>query len=1211
MEEIKTFWLGIPTIERNGIVVNLETRKAVALLAYLSITFPSPFSREYLATLFWQEYDQQHANANLRRTLYSINSVLGPDFITGNREKVTINPSYQLLQDVSDFRQLLANVKSHHHQGNVCIECIGNLEKATALYRGSLLEGLNLRDSTEFDHWQYLERENYLLEFSSSLEKLALAYASIGEWEKAIQKARQWVSFDHLDENAQRTLIKLYTQAGQRSAALHQFEEYSRILKDELGQSPDEETISLFRDIQTGRMKKTESFSEINTTSNQGDLKKQSILKTKLFVPKFQIGLVKRNQLIRKLVRSKKSKLTLICAPAGYGKTTLLSEWIDSLQKSSEKSDWSICWLSLDPGDNDPARFLTYLTAALEKAHPRMITETQKLINSNEPHHPTIPLTTLINDLHEINHSVLIILDDYQFIDNQIIHDGITFLFENLPDNVHIIIATRSDPPFPLARLRVTNQLTEIRAVDLKFSTDETTFFLNQIFNLDLNPEQITILENRTEGWAAGLQLAGVSMQGRLDIQQFIDAFSGSHRFIMDYLAEEALNRLPLETQNFLLKTSILERLNDSLCDFLLTDGSENGYISSSYMESDRSYKQNQSRLKHLESSGLFIVPQDDERIWYRYHHLFADLLHTQLERISPELMQTLHKRASLWFEHNGFIEEAINHSLLTLEWENSYRLFDLHFQTYLDNGQMTTVMGWINAFPQDILHKNPKLCIQVAELYSKAGMIDQIDPLLNQAEGIISSKKNVEFDQINNLVFRLSPNELTMVKSMISILRGLKAVCSGKPQQAIDITQVGYESIPDMEPKELAILFWVQGWAHRSLGNLNLALDLLIRATDYARVSGAPLRDIWTDLGNVTRLVGKLDQAVEIMTNSLQLASESGIQNQGNLSRDEGFLSLFYYEQNQLELAYTYADRALRHTQWWPSHNIIATANVSLAQIMLARNDLNGSLNALKKAEEERKNRLMTPFVHSLIDVTWVQVWLKQGNWDLLDHWERKQVSILESRSMSDDHFDEYLEMRLIMLARVWIEKIKLSKKEERFESCFSVIERLEINSRKLGRGNSLVVVLLYKAIVLFHNEMRNEAYIELDNCFELAEPGEYMRIFLDVGESSRALVYAYLQQADVIHKNFALKILREFSNSQKEEKQKEAPPDVLTSRETDILQLLAEGCSNREIAERLVLSVGTIKFHIHNILGKLNVTSRTMAITKARELNLIRAYS
>jgi len=1208
MEGIKIFWLGIPTIERNGNVINLETRKTVALLAYLGLSSSSPSSRESLATLFWPEYDQQRANANLRRTIFSINRDLGPDFITSNRETVMINSSCLFWQDTDEFHQLLANIKSHRHEGNVCLGCLSNLEKATALYRGSFLKGLNLRDSPEFDQWQYLQRENFLQEFAFSLKKLTLAYASFGEWDKAIQKTRQWVSLDPLDENAQRTLIKCYAQAGQRNAALHQFEEYSRILNDELGQSPDDELLAFYQEIRTGKTTKIHVFPKIATPIPHVEPGPQPLIKTKLFIPRLRKDYVPRPQLLEKIEQGSKKPLTLISAPAGYGKTTLLAEWIDFLQKLNTPTPWEVCWFSLDAGDNDPTRFLAYLTAALEKVDLEIRTATQEIIHSADPLYPKTPLAMLLNDLQELDRPVLLVLDDYQFINNPAIHDGISFLLDHLPEKVHIVMATRSDPPIPLSRMRARGQLSEIRADDLRFNPIETTKLLNQVFALDLSLEQVTKLGNRTEGWIAGLQLAGVSMQGRENIPQFIDAFSGSHRFIMDYLAEEALSRQPSEIQSFLLQTSILERLNDSLCDYVLNTRLKDqpaevrNQVAFSIITTERKI-----RLEKLENLGLFIVPLDDERIWYRYHHLFADLLRTRLQSASPGLIPELHQRASIWFERHGEVEASINHSLAAEDWDSANRLIDLYLPKYLENGQMTTIYKWLEQFPQEELFKRPKLCVQVAEMYSQAGMIDIIDPLLDKAEEIITSNRKRGKPEDGSNEIKLTAEEITVIRSMIPILRGLKAVCSGHPQQAMDVTQTALESIPKMSLKEQAVLYWVQGWAQRSLGDLNRALNLLNKGTEYARKSGAVLRDIWTDLGNVTRLVGKLPQSIDILENSLQTAIDRDIPNQGNLSRDESFLSFLYYEKNQLDQAFTYAKRALAHTQWWPSHNIIATANVSLAQIMLARDDLDGSLNALQNAENERKNRLLTPFVHSLVEVTWVQVWLKQGNWTQLDQWERNQVSNLESSAVSNDPIDEYLELRLIMLVRLWIEKTKLDKNEERFGTGFSLLERLDENSRKLGRGNSLAVVLLYKAIILFHKDRRDEASKELDNCFELAEPGEYMRIFLDVGDSSRALIYAYLQQSDVNHKDYALHILREFSNSQKEENQKKAPSDVLTSRETEILQLLAEGCSNRKIAERLVLSEGTIKFHIHNILGKLNATSRTMAITKARELNLI----
>lgn len=1205
MERIKTSWLGIPIIERDGNVVDLETRKAVAILAYLGLSAPSPRSRENLATLFWPEYDQQRASANLRRSLYSINHELGPDFIIGNRENVMLNPSCQIWQDVCEFRLLLAGVNSHHHEGEVCAECINHLEQAVALYRGGFLEGLNLRDAPEFDQWQYLQREGFLQDLASSLEQLTLTYTAMGAWDKGIQRARRWVSLDPLNERAQRALITLYAQAGQMSAALHQFDEYTRVMKDELGQLPGDEMMAFVQAIRTG---KTGKAPVISTPAPPVEPGKQPLLKTKLFVPHLHKGLVSRPQLLKKLDEGSKKPLTLISAPAGYGKTTLLTEWIDSLQKTQTTPPWAICWLSLDASDNDPMRFLAYLTAALEKVNLNVSAESHERTPASDALFPRTPLTILLNDLQELDQQVLLVLDDYQFVDNPAIHDGVTFLLDHLPVNVHVVIATRSDPPIPLPRLRARGQLSEIRVDDLRFRPEEAARFLNQVFGLDLTLEEITKLENRTEGWIAGLQLAGVSMRGRADIPQFIEAFSGSHRFIMDYLAEEALSQQTLEVQSYLLQTSILDRLNDSLCDFVLNTHWENQAPNSPVsQELPANPHMKPIRLAALESMGLFIVPLDDERIWYRYHHLFADLLRARLKDTSPALVPRLHQRASAWFEKHGVVEESIVHALAAEDWENASRLIELHMHGYLENGQMATVLKWIEQFPQDELYKKPKLCIQVAEMYSQGGRIDQIDPLLDRAEEIVAGLKDKRESGNALSEFGLSPEEITVIRSMIPILRGLKAVCSDDPQRAVEITQAALESIPEMALKERAVLYWVQGWAHRSLGNLNLALSLLTKGTECAAAAGVVLRDIWTDLGNVTRLVGKLPQSIDILENSLKSAISLGIQNQGNLCRDESFLSFLYYERNQLDQAENYAQRALTHTQWWPSHNIIATANVSLAQIMLARGDLDGSLRALQKAEQERKNRLMTPFVHSLVEITWVQVWLKQENWDSLDQWERNLISILESKSGRDEKIDEYLELRLIMLVRLWIERTKLDRQKERYETGLALVDRLETSSRSSGRINSLTVILLYKAILLFYMGKSGEAFRALDDCFAMAEPGGYMRIFLDIGDPGRDVISAYLQQPSVVHKNYALKIFKEFGDSQSAEKPKETLPDRLTPREISILRLLAEGCSNRDIARQLVLSEGTIKFHIHHILCKLEATNRTQAIVKARKLKLL----
>lgn len=1204
MKNLKLSWLGSPIIENDNNAIHLETRKATALLAYIVLS-PEPSPRERLAALFWPEFDQSRARANFRRALSSINQSLGPGTLVSSRETIGVAPDAILWQDVSEFNSLLAAVKAHSHAGiAVCPECAQTLERAIQLYRGEFLEGEILQDCPKFNDWQCLQREVYRLDLASSLEKLTYTYSALGEWDKVIHRALQWVNIDPLHEEAHRILMNAYAQVGQRSAALRQFEVCSRWLQDKLGQSPDAETTAMIAKIQNGEIgKQDESKSVVLPHFSRSP--NQPIIKTKLFVPRLSGNLISRPHLIERLEKGAECALTLISAPAGYGKTTLLAEWINTRQKEKSSCPWPVCWLSLDAGDNDPTRFLIYLMAALENVHPGVGADVLSLLQSSQSIQPQTPLSLLINNLQDLPQHVSLVLDDYQFIHNPTIHDGIVFLLEHMPDTVHVVIATRSDPPLPIARLRSQNQVNELRANELRFTADETAEFLNRIFHLSLTSEQISILENRTEGWIAGLQMAALSMQGRLDIPHFIEAFSGSHRFIMDYLTEEALNRQSTEIQQFLLKTSILERLSEPLCDFVLNSQSHKE-MQDSFSIDDHSQPQHKSQnlLQELEISNLFIIPLDDDRIWYRYHHLFSELLRTRLELTFPELIPELHIRASTWFEKNEWMEESITHSLAARDWDNASRLIIQNIYPYLENGQMTTIMKWIEDFPQEVIFSYPKLCVLVAEMYAQAGKIDQIDPLLDRAEETVSHYINPVESAEANQELKLTRKDVTYIHSMAAILRGLKSVCSGDPNRALTFTQSALTDFPEMESRDLAVLFWVEGWASRSLGDPNQAIALLTKANEYAFESGANLRDISTDLAISTRLVGKLPQAIEILTHSLQVAAERGIQNQGNLSRDESFLSFIYFEQNQLDLAFTHANRAIAYTQWWPSHNIIATAYTSLAQILLAWDDPDGSLSAIQKADQERKNRLMTPFVHSLVEVTKAHIWLARGEWDQLDQWSIDLTTLLNSRSEAGEKINEYSEMQLTMLVRVWIAKTKIDKKIERYKDCYQLLVRLEHSSTAAGRINSLVEILFLKDCILFLQGRIQEAINDLDKCLSIAEPGGYMRIFLDSGEPGHALLGAYLQNSHPIHKSYALKIFDSFSGLTKNRNLPPGFPESITSRELEVLQLLADGYSNRQIAEKLVLAEGTVKFHVHNLLFKLQVESRTQAIAKVKNL-------
>ena len=395
-------------------------------------------------------------------------------------------------------------------------------------------------------------------------------------------------------------------------------------------------------------------MAEVNVTSNalSDTLSQPQLLTTKLYLPPVRANLVVRPRLTQRLDEGLTHKLTLISAPAGFGKTTLLSEWIPH-------SEWCVTWVSLDEGDNDPTRFWSYFIAGLQQLNPDLGNTALLLFQSPQPPPLESCLTTLMNEIATFPEPFVLVLDDYHAIENSSLHNAITFLLDHLPPQLHLFITTRTDPPLPLSRLRSREQLTELRAGDLRFTPDEAMAFFNQVMGLGLSPGDVAALEAHAEGWIAGLQLAALSMQGRDDLPDFIAAFTGTHRYILDYLTDEVLERRPTGTKNFLLQTSILDRLCGPLCD-AVTGG-----------------RDGQTTLERLEQANLFIVPLDDERRWYRYHHLFADVLRHRLALTQPQNVPEYHRRASVWFEQQGLVAEAIHHALVGQDFEHAATLIE------------------------------------------------------------------------------------------------------------------------------------------------------------------------------------------------------------------------------------------------------------------------------------------------------------------------------------------------------------------------------------------------------------------------------------------------------------------------------------------------------------------------------------------------------
>src|SRR5216683_1114008 len=419
-------------------------------------------------------------------------------------------------------------------------------------------------------------------------------------------------------------------------------------------------------------------------------MQRNALLTTKLYIPPAHAKLVSRSQLIERLNAGMDGKLTLISAPAGFGKTTLLSEW----QASARRNALAVAWVSLDEGDNDPALFWSYFIAALQTLQAGIGEQAFMMLNALPPAPIEAVLTTLLNALADYPRDCVLVLDDYHVINTQAIHEALTFLLHRLPQQVHLVIASRADPPLPLARLRARGQLSELRTADLRFTPDEAAVFLKRVMGMDLSAVDIAALEDHTEGWIAGLQLAALSMQGHQDVSGFIRAFAGDHRYIVDYLVAEVLQRQPAPVRSFLLQTSILDRLNGPLCDAVTGQ------------------KEGNARLEALERGNFFVVPLDDKRHWYRYHHLFADVLSAQLLAEQPDQVSTLHRRASKWYEQNGSAADAIRHALAAEDFGRAANLIELAVPAMRRSRQDAILLGWFKALPDELVHFRPVLSV-------------------------------------------------------------------------------------------------------------------------------------------------------------------------------------------------------------------------------------------------------------------------------------------------------------------------------------------------------------------------------------------------------------------------------------------------------------------------------------------------------------------
>lgn len=919
--------------------------------------------------------------------------------------------------------------------------------------------------------------------------------------------------------------------------------------------------------------------------------KADSLIRTKLRPPFTRPELVARPRLQERLAQGLCCPLTLVIAPAGFGKTTLVAACMAG-------SEFPVAWLSLDKDDNQENRFMRYLVAALQTANPDIGSEAAILAKDSQQAQSEALLTSLINELDSSGTEIALVLDDYQFISSQIVHEAVAFLLEHCPRTLHLVIATRSDPPLPLARLRARGHAVELRSADLRFTEPEAAQFLNDVMGLHLDAKSIAILEERTEGWIAGLQMAALSMRDRQDVIGFIESFSGTNRYILDYLLEEVLANQPPEIQRFLLYTSILERLTAPLCE-AITD--IRGWRAESSDESRFSTLDSQSILEHLDRTNLFLVPLDDEREWYRYHHLFADLLRTQLQNsIGDQNVAQLHLRASEWYERNGATIDAIHHASLASDFERIERLIEQNYTQMMNRGEMSWVRFWMGKLSRELVYQRPWLCLYEAMNRSWFGQLDEATLLLNEAEKRIRSE-----DPSHDISSMLGYH--AYVKSRVTAMQG-------DTRQAIELCHKARETIPADNlglQIDVSITLGYEYFLYGDFENASRILNEMIRSGINERAVNNPVAG-YAILARAQVYQGRLHAAYELLQKAAGLIHEPGGQYLGVTGLIEVETAALLYEWNDLETALARIKRGLEFLPAWGKADDTCLAYTTLSRIYLARGELVEAASAIEKVIQLIQTCGVFSEARSAVETAHVKLWLALGDWSSIDRWTAALDQCIDSQGA----FRYEDELAHITQARVMMAQDKL---DEAIRLC-SWLEEL---ARSGGRQGRLLEILILKALATQAAKRNTQALDILSEILTIVGSEGYMRIFLDEGQPMQLLLAQWLSHASPGSlRDYATNLLTQF-NAEQHEIMAEAEKAVqigissassvqllvepLSERELEVLQLIALGLTNREIASQLIVASGTIKAHTASIYRKLDVTNRTEAASRARLLGIL----
>ncbi len=864
-----------------------------------------------------------------------------------------------------------------------------------------------------------------------------------------------------------------------------------------------------------------------------------SVLQTKLYVPPLRSSLVPRPRLIARLDAGLDGRLTLISASAGYGKTTLVTEWLQA-------GEHRVAWLSLDENDNDPRRFLAYVLAALRQVQEEIGRAAEAMLQSPQSLPGEVILTALVNELAAVPQPFILILDDYHIIDAPPIHQQLSFLLDHQPPPMHLVVITREDPfGLPLARLRARGQMVEIRQEDLRFSLEECADFLSQVMGLNLSPPDIAALERRTEGWIAGLQLAALSMQGRDNLPGFIEAFTGSSHYVLDYLIEEVFARQPAEVQDFLLKTSILDRFTAGSCDAVMRQ------------------KHSREMLQTLDRSNLFIVPLDQSRTWYRYHHLFAELLRQRLRSTDAAAENELHRLASHWFAAEKLIPEAIQHALAAKDWNLAAELIEKYSVTMLRSGELVTLLGWLKSLPDEVVYTRPPLCRDYGWVLTLTGQLDAAVPYLDCAERALQGDDEH--------------------LGQVMVAQAYLARTRGDYPRAVALSKQALEFVAEDDVLHRGLVTFTLGFALFNAGHLEEAEPALLEACEAARASGNDYarQTALGLLGAIQKNQGRLRRAAEFCRQALQEAHGSP-----TAAQVQVFLASVLYEWNELDAASEQLAQAFKASQSIGNLAIRPEIYRIMAHIHQARGDSASAVGALNDFNQLIQN-LDSPPARAMVAALHADIALAQGDISSATHWANQVTKGVDFAALGLQH--GLTQARLLLAQGKQAEAAKM-------------LAGLHDSVAQMG----LVAVMIdVRALQALAAETPAEAIHFLQSALKMAQPEGFIRTFVDKGEPMRFLLERLKSEGGEL-KEYALTILSAFGEAGKASISQPLI-EPMSERELEILRLLADGLSNREIAEKLVISVGTTKSHVHHILEKMGADSRTQAVAKARELGLL----